>query len=156
MQIEHIKSVQDKRKGFYWRTMQNQVIHISQMRTSHLFNSTKMIYNHMAELIGFPTFWFTKKYEDHTIKWIEQPEKQLHTLKGLVEELETRTDWDESQKDIYQKIRLTLRGQFHSIVFSKLEEMGLDIDTIEMEDPLKLLMEAKKKHERQQLNSSNR
>jgi len=34
--------------------------------------------------------------------------------------------------------------------------MGLDTDTIEMEDPLKLLMEAKKEHERQQLNSSNR
>ena len=86
----------------------------------------------------------------------EQPEKQLHTLKGLVEELETRTDWDGNQKDIYQKIRLTLRGQFHSIVFNKLEEMGLDIDTIEMQDPLTLLMEAKEKYERKQLNSSDR
>ena len=110
----------------------------------------------MAELIGFPTFWFTKKYEDHTIKWLHKPEKQLHTLIVLVEELETRTDWDERQKDIYQKIRLTLRGEFHKIVFDKLDEMGFDTDTVEMEDPLKLLMEAKKKHERQQLNSSNR
>ena len=54
----------------------------------------------MAELIGFPTFWFSKKYEEHTKKWLSQPEKQLHTLKGLVEELETRTDCDGNQKDI--------------------------------------------------------
>ena len=51
------------------------------------------------------------------------------------------------------KIRLTLTGEFHKIVFNKLENMGLDINTIQMDDPLQLLIEAKEKYERKQLNS---
>ena len=95
-------------------------------------------------------------YEDvegETGKNLNLEATQQSNLLGLIK---SRFASAEEKKDIYQKIRLTLRGQFHSIVFSKLEEMGLDIDTIEMEDPLTLLMEAKNKYERQQLNSSNR
>jgi len=143
----------EEKNGFYWVTMEKDIVHSSQMNTSHLFNSTKMIYNHMADLIGFPTFWFSKKYEEHTKKWLSNPQNQLDTLKKLVKELETRTDWDERQKSIYNKIRLTLTGEFHKSVFNKLEEMGLDTSTIEMDDPLQLLIEAKERYERKQLNS---
>ena len=36
-----------------------------------------------------------------------------------------------------------------------LEEMGLDSDTIQLKDPLTLLLEVKEKYERKQLNSNN-
>ena len=143
------------KKGLVWRTMQNELIHTSQMETSHLFNSVKMMYNHMAELIGFPTFWFNKKYGAWTDRWINKPEESLNALKTLVLELEDRTDWDSNQKDTYLRIRQTLSGGFHKTVFDELNKRGVDISTIKLQNPLKLLMEAKDKYERKQLNSSN-
>ena len=135
--------------------MNGEVLVITEMKTGHLFNSVKMVYNHMAELIGFPTFWFSNKYESHTKRWMEDPEGQLNTLKQMVEELETRLDWDSEHRASYRKIRLTLSGGFHKIVFDKLEKMGLDSDTIQLKDPLTLLLEVKEKYERKQLNSNN-
>tara|TARA_R100000742_G_C4229948_1_gene51750 strand:+ start:240 stop:689 length:450 start_codon:yes stop_codon:yes gene_type:complete len=149
MQIEHTK------KKMLWRTMNGEVLVITEMKTGHLFNSVKMVYNHMAELIGFPTFWFSNKYESHTKRWIEDPEGQLNTLKQMVEELETRLDWDSEHRASYRNIRLTLSGGFHKIVFDKLESMGLNSDMIQLRDPLTLLLEAKEKYERKQLNSNN-
>ena len=84
---------------------------------------------------------------------IKFTEEEMDILKKLILELETRTDWNERQKSIYNKIRLTLTGEFHKIVFNKLEDMGLDINTIQMDDPLQLIIEAKEKYERKQLNS---
>ena len=143
------------KKGLIWRTMQNELIHTSQMETSHLFNSVKMMYNHMAELIGFPTFWFNNKYGAWTDRLINKPEESLDALKTLVLELEDRTDWNENQKNTYMKIRLTLSGEFHKIVFDELNKRGIKTETMELETPLKLLMEAKDKYERKQLTSSN-
>ena len=149
MQVQRIKEV------MLWRTMNGEILNIREMKTGHLFNSVKMIYNHMAELIGFPTFWFSNKYKSHTEKWIEDPEGQLDILKKMIEELETRVDWESEHRASYRKIRLTLGGGFHKIVFDKLEEMGLDSDTIQLKDPLTLLLEVKEKYERKQLNSNN-
>ena len=143
VQIE--KFDESNNNGMMWRTMQGELIHTSHMETSHLFNSVKMIYNHMADIIGFPTFWLGNKYTEINKKWLDNPQKEMDILKKLILELETRTDWNERQKSIYNKIRLTLTGEFHKIVFNKLEDMGLDINTIQMDDPLQLLIEAKEK-----------
>ena len=83
-----IVQVQRIKEAMLWRTMNGEILNIREMKTGHLFNSVKMIYNHMAELIGFPTFWFSNKYESHTKRWIEDPEAQLNTLKEMVEELD--------------------------------------------------------------------
>jgi hypothetical protein len=127
--------------GMMWKTMEGGIIHTSQMSTSHLFNSVKMIYNHMADIIGFPTFWFTN------------PEYQMDILKKLILELEKRDDWDERQKHIYNQIKLTLTGEFHSIVLDALEKRGFERSLVQLQDPIKLLKEAKEKYERKQLNS---
>ena len=154
-EIQVQKKVKINRDGIRWRTMENKIIHSSEMETSHLFNSVKMIYNHLAELIGFPTFWYTKKYEGYVQKWIQQPEQTMETLKSLIIELEDRTDWDSNQKDTYLRIRQTLSGGFHKTVFDELNKRGVDTSTIKLQNPLKLLMEAKDKYERKQLTSSN-
>ena len=65
------------------------------MKTSHLFNSVKMIYNHMAQLIGFPTFWFNKEYEKWNEIWINEPEQTLESLKIMIEELLDKYHVDE-------------------------------------------------------------
>lgn len=143
--------IKHEEKGLFWQTMEGYILHTSQMKTSHLFNSVKMIYNHMAQLIGFPTFWFNKEYEKWNEIWINEPEQTLESLKIMIEELETRTDWDENQKSTYMKIRLTLSGGFHKILFDELEKRGFDRDLIQIQEPIKLLMEAKEKYERKQL-----
>ena len=147
--------IKHEEKGLFWRTMEGYILHTSQMETSHLFNSVKMIYNHMAQLIGFPTFWFNKEYEKWNKVWIKEPEQTLEYLKIMIEELETRTDWDENQKSTYMKIRLTLSGVFHKILFDELEKRGFDRDLIQIQEPIKLLMEAKEKYERKQLTNGD-
>jgi hypothetical protein len=139
--------------GMMWKTMEGGIIHTSQMSTSHLFNSVKMIYNHMADIIGFPTFWFRNKYEEINKKWLANPEYQMDILKKLILELEKRDDWDERQKHIYNQIKLTLTGEFHSIVLDALEKRGFERSLVQLQDPIKLLKEAKEKYERKQLNS---
>ena len=109
----------------------------------------------MAQLIGFPTFWFNKEYEKWNKVWIKEPEQTLEYLKIMIEELETRTDWDENQKSTYMKIRLTLSGGFHKILFDELEKRGFDRDLIQIQEPIKLLMEAKEKYERKQLTNGD-
>ena len=145
-----------RKKGLMWQTMEGEVLHSSQMETSHLFNSVKMIYNHLAELIGFPTFWFNNRYSTYTDLWMNEPKSTMETLKTLVIELEDRTDWNENQKNTYNKIKLTLSGGFHKIVADELSKMGMNIDVMELQNPLTLLLEKKEKNERKQLNSLNR
>ncbi len=147
--------IKHEEKGLFWQTMEGYILHTSQMKTSHLFNSVKMIYNHMAQLIGFPTFWFNKEYEKWNEIWINEPEQTLESLKIMIEELETRTDWDENQKSTYMSIRLTLSGGFHKILFDELEKRGFDRDLIQIQEPIKLLMEAKEKYERKQLTNGD-
>ena len=36
--------------GMMWKTMEGGIIHTSKMGTSHLFNSVKMIYNHICDI----------------------------------------------------------------------------------------------------------
>ena len=52
-------------------------------------------------------------------------------------------------------IRLTLSGGFHKILFDELEKRGFDRDLIQIQEPIKLLMEAKEKYERKQLTNGD-
>ena len=109
----------------------------------------------MAQLIGFQTFWFNKEYEKWNEVWIKEPEQTFESLKIMIQELETRTDWDENQKSTYMNIRLTLSGGFHKILFDELEKRGLDRDLIQIQEPIKLLLEAKEEYERKQLTNGD-
>ena len=64
--------------------------------------------------------------------------------------------WKKQQKNTYNKIKLTLSGGFHKIVADELSKMGMNIDVMELQNPLTLLLEKKEKNERKQLNSLNR
>lgn len=138
-----------------WRTMQGEILETNQMETSHLFNSVKMMYNHLAELVGFPTFWFTKEYRDIYKECKKNPRKHIRVLKELIIELEKRDDIEDRHVEVYSQIRLTLTGGFHKILFDKLKEMGIEVDSKKtIEDPIKKLLE-RSENDRKQLTDNN-
>lgn len=53
------------RDTFRWRTMEGQVLRLSEMKTGHIFNSMKMIFNHLAEAHGGDPIWFNHQYSDY-------------------------------------------------------------------------------------------
>jgi len=135
--------------------MQGEILDTSQMDTSHLFNSVKMMYNHLAELVGFPTFWFTKQYKVIYKLCEEDPQKHINVLKGLVIELEKREDMEDRYIEVYSHIKLTLTGGFHKVLFDKLSEMGIEVDRKNtLENSVKKLIE-RSNSDTKQLSKSN-
>jgi hypothetical protein len=113
------------------------------------------MYNHLAELVGFPTFWFTKEYRDIYKECKKNPRKHIRVLKELIIELEKRDDIEDRHVEVYSQIRLTLTGGFHKILFDKLKEMGIEVDSKKtIEDPIKKLLE-RSENDRKQLTDNN-
>ena len=138
-----------------WKTMQGYILDTDQMDTNYLFNSVKMMYNHLAELLGFPTFWFTKEYKNIYEKCKEDPQKHIDTLKGLIIELEKREDIEDRHIEVYSHIKLTLTGGFHKVLFDKLSEMGIEVDRKNtLENSVKKLLE-RSNSDTKQLTKSN-
>ena len=79
-------------KQFAWHTMDGQVLNLHQMSTSHIFNSMKMIYNHLAETHGYPTIWFQKKYSEYIMLAKSMPYEIVKTFALFLYEIEKRKD----------------------------------------------------------------
>jgi len=93
-----------------WRTMDGQILTPSEMATSHLFNSVKMIYNHLAEEFDRPTIWFTKKHVQYQAAAQLNPRALAETLRNLIIELERRNDLPPKYHGPYTVIKNELRG----------------------------------------------
>jgi len=79
-------------KNFKWKTMEGQVLTMSEMETGHIFNSMKMIYNHIAEQYGCQLVWFTKKYPGYNEKARHDPKKLAMVVALFCYEIERRGD----------------------------------------------------------------
>lgn len=108
---------------FKWVTKDRQVFLLHEMNTSHIFNSMKMLYNHLATIYDMPTFWFNQKYSDllNTVKGLITHASKLnsiscHTHKFIAEiiilfiiEIEKRGDLPEKYKSVFESIVNTLK-----------------------------------------------
>jgi len=61
--IGHFKTTLN-RATFKWVTMERKTLTLQEMETSHIFNSLKMLYNHLAVVYQVPTVWFNKQYSN--------------------------------------------------------------------------------------------
>jgi hypothetical protein len=106
------------RESFRWRTMKNEILTIDEMKSSHIFNSLKMLYNHLAEIYNKPTYWFKKRYfryiegvKDNLECVFERDfsDKEAHSyiadqILFFIVELENRNDLPYKYKRVYSQI----------------------------------------------------
>ena len=77
--------MQITREGYIWNN-----IPIEDMKTPHLFNTLKMLYNHLARLTGLSEIWFYKEYDYFFKLWIEDPQEMIDIMRVMIEEMEIR------------------------------------------------------------------
>lgn len=89
---------------FRWRTMEGRTLTIDQMKTSHIFNSMKMIFNHIAEQYGGEPIWFTKKYPDYELRAKTDPKRLAKRVVLFCWVIEQRGDLQENHREPYRLI----------------------------------------------------
>lgn len=89
---------------FRWKTMSGDVLTLSEMKTGHIFNSMKMIYNHLASSLDLPTIWFVHEYSDYHLWSKTIPKKIAKTMLLFIYEIEKRGDLPEKYKQPYSII----------------------------------------------------
>jgi hypothetical protein len=106
-----------------WRGMD-----INEMHTSHVFNTFKMLYNHMAEGVGFPTYRMTRRYNDIRNLWINNPNYMLDLLKVFAREVVKRKDLSQYHSTTFERIKYTLDGGLHRQIEDILKEHGVEYE----------------------------
>lgn len=76
----------------YWRTAQGKLIALSDMETSHVWNTAKMLYNQLADEYGFEPIYRSNRYIDFEVLAEEDPEAVARAIYSLAVELSKRTD----------------------------------------------------------------
>lgn len=101
---------------------------INEMHTSHVFNTFKMLYNHMAEGVGFPTYRMTRRYNDIRNLWINNPNYMLDLLKVFAREVVKRKDLSQYHSTTFERIKYTLDGGLHRQIEDILKEHGVEYE----------------------------
>ena len=94
---------------FRWRTNDGDVLKISDMETSHVFNTLKMWYNHFAEAQDLPSFWFNHSYNGISHVVNQKPDEVLGLIAVFIWTIETRGDLPEKYVEPYQNILKVLK-----------------------------------------------
>ena len=102
--MNEVSVIENLRNNFRWRTMEGDVLTLDEMDTKHLFNSLKMIYNHLAARHGKETVWFNNIYSDYLDAAVVIPEKLALDIIVFYQEIENRNDLPEKYWEAYEKI----------------------------------------------------
>lgn len=57
---------------FRWKTREGVVMRLCEMETSHVFNSMKMVFNHLATAHGGKPIWFQNQYSDYKARAVKE------------------------------------------------------------------------------------
>ncbi len=95
---------------FRWKTMDGQILRIGDMKTSHVFNSMKMIFNHLAEANGGYPVWFEKKYSDYRRMASEDTMRLAATVIFFLNEIQKRGDLPERYAIPFTQILNQIKG----------------------------------------------
>lgn len=90
---------------FRWRTMDGQVLTLDQMDTKHLFNSMKMVFNHLAAQHGGRPVWFQQQYGDYHEACREHPQTQAALVVMFLKEIDRRGDLPEKYAQPFAEIK---------------------------------------------------
>lgn len=88
--------------GFRWRTMEGEVLTLAEMSTKHIFNSCKMVFNHLAEEYDGEPVWFQHRYGDYQRGARGAPERLVALVVFFIQEIERRKDLPEKYVEPYQ------------------------------------------------------
>ena len=116
--------MQITREGYIWNN-----IPIEDMKTPHLFNTLKMLYNHLARLTGLSEIWFYKEYDYFFKLWIEDPQEMIDIMRVMIEEMEIRIKDNNINSGVlfgYEIIRVTLTGEILSKVNKEMNKLKGD------------------------------
>jgi hypothetical protein len=95
------------KRGLYWVTQRGEYMHITEMKTSHMFNAFKMLFNHMVSShqpndlhrVGFTVFHFGIE------QWCrKQADNVIPYLCAFANLLMQRGDMSDSHKTMFQEI----------------------------------------------------
>lgn len=96
-------------RPFLWRTMEGEVLTLDEMKTAHIFNSMKMIFNHLAKEWGGKPVWFTKQYGDYEVRAAADPATLAGVVVRFLQEIEKRGDLPARYVEPYRAIVDQLR-----------------------------------------------
>lgn len=97
------------RETFRWKTMTGDVLRLDQMETSHIFNSMKMCFNHLASVAGGKPVWFVKQYREYCEAAEDDPKQLAWLVLFFIQELEYRNDLPAKFREPYGAILEQIR-----------------------------------------------
>lgn len=99
-----VRSKDGKLRSFRWQCMDGRVLTLEEMKTSHIFNSMKMVFNHLAEAHGGEPVWFLRHYDEYDIACAENPQTHAELVMFFILEIERRGDLPDKYRDPYSQI----------------------------------------------------
>src|SRR6266404_9247599 len=105
MQLKLVKLSKKQIQEFRWRTMDGRILKLEEMKTSHIFNSMKMIFNHLAEEFKESPIWFNHKYSDYHQAAKQSPKQLAFIILIFITEIEARQDLNIKYKEPYEVIK---------------------------------------------------
>lgn len=103
-------SVPERLGDFRWRTMEGDIFTLPQMKTSHIFNSMKMCFNHLADTYGGRPVWFNHVYSDYRAYAESSPGGLAWLVVFFMREIERRGDLPKHMESPYSEIRNQVLG----------------------------------------------
>lgn len=91
--------------SFRWQCMDGRILTLDEMETKHIFNSMKMIFNHLAEAHGGEPVWFERHYEVYEEMCERFPQAQAEIIMLFLIEIERRGDLPEFYHEPYRQIK---------------------------------------------------
>lgn len=98
-------------RPFLWRTMEGEVLTLEEMDTKHVFNSMKMIFNHLAEQFNATPIWFNHQYGDYQRGAVANPSGLAYLVLFFIAEIERRGDLLARYREPYAAICGQVFGQ---------------------------------------------
>lgn len=99
-----------KRDTFRWRTREGVIMRLADMETSHVFNSMKMIFNHLAAAHGAEPVWFKHHYSDYKQHAKTTPNLMAAVCMFFIREIELRGDLPAAYRIPYTQILNQIKG----------------------------------------------
>lgn len=100
---------------FKWKTKEGPVLELCQMDTKHLFNSMKMMFNHLAAVHGGMPVWFVNQWDDWFVRAKRDPNGVAKRVCQLMAEIEERGDLPTKYHASYNAIRIQVCGEPYSL-----------------------------------------
>lgn len=89
---------------FRWTTMEGETLSVHEMETRHIFNSMKMIFNHIAHVYGGKPVWFQKFYDAYEERARRDPKKLARQVAMFCWVIQQRGDLPEKYIPPYIQI----------------------------------------------------